>query len=89
MAGKSDFNENPVVSLDLDLDFGLLIKFEQCTTLMPPYKKGEKKPLMLPSHVLESSTPLLGTLHLHLNYSHIQYMHVHFFLEHQSLKHFF
>ena len=23
MVGKSDFNENPVVSLDLDLDFGL------------------------------------------------------------------
>ena len=23
VVGKSDFNENPVVSLDLDLDFGL------------------------------------------------------------------
>ena len=26
MAGKSDFNENPVVSLDLDLDFGLRLR---------------------------------------------------------------
>ena len=26
MDGKSDFNENPVVSLDLDLDFGLRLR---------------------------------------------------------------
>ena len=26
VVGKSDFNENPVVSLDLDLDFGLRLK---------------------------------------------------------------
>ena len=26
VAGKSNFNENPVVSLDLDLDFGLRIR---------------------------------------------------------------
>ena len=26
MVGKSDFNENPVVSLDLDLDFGLRLR---------------------------------------------------------------
>ena len=26
MVGKTDFNENPVVSLDLDLDFGLRIR---------------------------------------------------------------
>ena len=29
MVGKSDFNENPVVSLDLDLDFDLgFVNFE-------------------------------------------------------------
>ena len=26
VVGKSDFNENPVVSLDLDLDFGLRLR---------------------------------------------------------------
>ena len=26
LVGKSDFNENPVVSLDLDLDFGLRLR---------------------------------------------------------------
>ena len=26
VVGKSDFNENPVVSLDLDLDFGLQLR---------------------------------------------------------------
>ena len=26
MVGKSDFNENPVVSLDLELDFGLRLR---------------------------------------------------------------
>ena len=26
MVGKSDFNENPVVSLDLDLGFGLRLR---------------------------------------------------------------
>ena len=26
MVGKSDFNKNPVVSLDLDLDFGLRLR---------------------------------------------------------------
>ena len=26
MVGKSDFNENPVVSLDLDLDFGFRLR---------------------------------------------------------------
>ena len=26
VTGKSDFNENPVVSLDLDLDFGLQLR---------------------------------------------------------------
>ena len=29
MVGKSDFNENPVVSLDLDLDFGLRLRICQ------------------------------------------------------------
>ena len=27
VVGKSDFNENPVVSLNLDLDFGLRLRF--------------------------------------------------------------
>ena len=39
VVGKTDFNENPVVSLDLDLDFGLRLRvcqfrvpnFTQCT----------------------------------------------------------
>ena len=32
VVGKSDFNENPVVSLDLDLDFGLGLRV--CQFLM-------------------------------------------------------
>ena len=31
MVGKSDFNENPVVSPDLDLDFGLRLRVCQLT----------------------------------------------------------
>ena len=30
LVGKSDFNENPVISPDLDLDFGLRQKFNYC-----------------------------------------------------------
>ena len=33
VVGKSDFNENPVVSLDLDLDFGLRLRV--CKQLKP------------------------------------------------------
>ena len=38
MVGKTDFDENPVVSLDLDLDFGLRLRVcqyndIQCNTL--------------------------------------------------------
>ena len=36
--GKSDFNENPVVGLDLDLDFGLRLRVCQ-----QPYKDDYKK----------------------------------------------
>ena len=32
VVGKSDFNENPVVSLDLDLDFGLRLRVCQLQT---------------------------------------------------------
>ena len=31
--GESDFNENPVISLDLDLDFGLRLKVCQFEVL--------------------------------------------------------
>ena len=34
MVGKSDFNENPVVSLDLDLDFGLGLRVCQLSHLL-------------------------------------------------------
>ena len=40
MVGKSDFNENPVVSLDLDLDFGLRLRVCQNLTCNTKEKFG-------------------------------------------------
>ena len=41
VVGKSDFNENPVVSLDLDLDFGLRLRVcqKEKTSCRNYYKK--------------------------------------------------
>ena len=41
LVGKSDFNENPVVSPDLDLDFGLRLRVcqfhpDDCMTFLLP-----------------------------------------------------
>ena len=39
VVGKSDFNENPVVSLDLDLDFGLQLSVcQKC--IFGDFQKG-------------------------------------------------
>ena len=37
MVGKSDFNENPVVSPDLDLDFGLRLRVCQFQIIIGRY----------------------------------------------------
>ena len=49
VVGKSGFNENPVVSLDLDLDFGLRLRVRQllcpnsgCVKLFGVSKQGIK-----------------------------------------------
>ena len=47
MVGKSDFNENPVVSLDLDLDFGLRLRVCQYSGSKPYFYIIDNNPIKL------------------------------------------
>ena len=42
VVGKSDFNENPVVSLELDLDFGLRLRVCQFLLVLMKTKNSIK-----------------------------------------------
>ena len=47
VVGKSDFNENPFVSLDLDLDFGLRLGVCQQSLRLSPYNPARKLRLII------------------------------------------
>ena len=47
VVGKSDFNENPVVSLDLDLDFGLRLRVCQKRTDRQTYRQTDRTVIKL------------------------------------------
>ena len=56
--GKSDFNENPVVNPDLDLDFGLRLRVCQNNSLPPIFSSFSHLPLQLSIPILPSLLPL-------------------------------
>ena len=57
MVGKSDFNENPVVSLDLDFGFVNFVKIARVPHTAPNLSHGIK---LITTTPLKEYIPLLG-----------------------------